>query len=226
VQDRVLIQVYEGERAMTKDNRLLGKFELGNIPPAPRYILLSLTFSSLQQQGRIFAIDCSRACSGVPQIEVTFEIDVNGILHVSAEDKGTGNKNQITITNDKDRLSKEEIERMIKEAEAAAEEDKKFKERVESRNQLENYIYSIRNAINDEDKLGKVISTDDKETIENLVKSTIEWLESNPTASKEENDEKYKEVEKVVQPIFTRLYQQAGGAPGGMGGDMPTHDDL
>jgi molecular chaperone DnaK (HSP70) len=162
----------------------------------------------------------------VPQIEVTFEIDVNGILHVSAEDKGTGNKNQITITNDKDRLSKEEIERMIKEAEAAAEEDKKFKERVESRNQLENYIYSIRNAINDEDKLGKVISTDDKETIENLVKSTIEWLESNPTASKEENDEKYKEVEKVVQPIFTRLYQQAGGAPGGMGGDMPTHDDL
>jgi len=200
-QDRVLIQVYEGERAMTKDNRLLGKFELGNIPPAPR---------------------------GVPQIEVTFEIDVNGILHVTAEDKGTGNKNQITITNDKERLSKEEIERMVKEAEDAADEDKKLKERVESRNQLENYVYSIRNAIGDEDKLGKVIGADDKATIEALIKSTTEWLESHPGSSKEENDEKYKEVEKIVQPIFTKLYQQSGGAPGGHGGpgDMPTHDDL
>jgi heat shock protein 5 len=201
-QDRVLIQVFEGERAMTKDNRLLGKFELGNIPPSPR---------------------------GVPQIEVTFEIDVNGILHVSAEDKGTGNKNQITITNDKERLSKEDIERMVKEAEAAADEDKKFKDRVESRNQLENYVYSIRNAINDEDKLGKVITTDDKETIESLVKSTVEWLESNTSATKEENDEKYKEIEKVVQPIFTKLYQQAGGGKGpGAGGmgDMPVHEDL
>eukprot|EP01120_Amphizonella_sp_Union-15-10_P016720 TRINITY_DN897_c0_g1_i1.p1 TRINITY_DN897_c0_g1~~TRINITY_DN897_c0_g1_i1.p1 ORF type:complete len:577 (-),score=143.62 TRINITY_DN897_c0_g1_i1:285-1841(-) len=124
-QDRVLIQVFEGERAMTKDNHLLGKFELKDIPPSPR---------------------------GTPQIEVTFEIDVNGILHVKAEDKTTGNTEQITITSEKGRLSQEDIERMIKEAEEAAEEDKNARERVQSRNSLENYAYSVKNAIEDEEK--------------------------------------------------------------------------
>jgi len=201
-QDRVLIQVFEGERSATKDNRLLGKFELSGIPPMPR---------------------------GQPQIEVTFEKDVNGILNVVAEDKATGKKNQITITED-GTLSKEDIERMIKEAEEAAEEDKKFKGRVESRNKLENYVYSVRNTINDEEKLGKVITPEDKATVEATVKSAIEWLEANVGADSDANEEKYKEVEGVVQPIFTKLYQAAGGAPGGgaPGGkhDMPTHDDL
>jgi heat shock protein 5 len=202
-QDRVLIQVFEGERAMTKDNRLLGKFELGGIPPAAR---------------------------GVPQIEVTFEMDVNGILHVAAEDKATNKKNEITITKDQDSLSPEEIERMIKEAEAAAAEDKVLKDKVESRNKLENYIYSIKNAINDEEKLGKVIKPEDRSTVEDLIKSTQEWLESSGReADKDENDAKYKEVEEVVQPIFTKLYKEmggSGGGGGGAGGSMPDHDEL
>jgi heat shock protein 5 len=199
-QDRVLIQVFEGERSMTKDNHLLGKFELTGIPPSPR---------------------------GVPQIEVTFEIDVNGILNVAAEDKGTGNKNQITITNDKGRLSEEDIKRMVKEAEDAAEEDRIAKERVEARNQLENYAYQIRNTINDEEKVGDKISADDKEAIQSAIKETLDWLEENTTADKEEYDAEYKKLEKVVQPIFSKFYQGAGGAPGG-GGDeeMPSHDEL
>ena len=195
-QDRVLIQVFEGERAMTKDNHLLGKFELSGIPPAPR---------------------------GQPQIEVTFEVDVDGILNVSAEDKATGNREQITITSDKDRLSQQDIERMVKEAEEMAEQDKRLKETVEAKNQLENYAYSVRNAINDNEKLGSVISDEDRETIESAVKSAIEWLEENAAAEKEEFSERYKELEQIVQPIFTRLYQQAGAAGGGAD-DMPEHD--
>jgi molecular chaperone DnaK (HSP70) len=200
-QDRVLIQVFEGERAMTKDNHLLGKFELAGIPAAPR---------------------------GVPQIEVTFEIDVNGILHVSAEDKGTGNKEAITITNDKGRLSQEDINRMVKEAEDAAEEDKAAKGRVESRNQLENYAYQIRNSINDNEKLGSKISAEDKEKVEDAIKVALDFLEQNPMADKDENDEQYKILEKVVQPVFTKLYEQHGGQPGGAPGgeDMPGHDEL
>jgi len=200
-QDRVLIQVYEGERSMTKDNHLLGKFELGGIPPAPR---------------------------GVPQIEVTFEIDVNGILHVSAEDKGSGNKQSITITNEKGRLSEDEIKRMVKEAEDAAEEDRIARERVNARNQLEGYVYQVRNSINDDDKLGSKISETDKETIQEAVKSTLDWLDENKNAEKEEYDEKYKELEKIVQPIFSKLYEKYGGAPGGgsTSEEMPEHDEL
>jgi len=199
-QDRVLIQVFEGERTMTKDNHLLGKFELSGIPPAAR---------------------------GVPQIEVSFELDVNGILHVSAEDKGTGTKESITITNDKGRLSEEEIKRMVEEAEAAADDDKLAKERVEARNSLENYVYQVRNTINDNEKLGDKISEDDRSTIEETIKDAIEWLEQNSLAEKDEFDDKYKEVEKIVQPIFSKLY---GGAQAhhGAGGDedMPDHDEL
>lgn len=194
-QDRVLIQVFEGERSMTKDNHLLGKFELSGIAPAPR---------------------------GVPQIEVTFEIDVNGIMHVSAEDKGSGKKEAITITNDKGRLSEEEIQRMVKEAEEQAEADKEARQRVEARNQLENYVYQIKNAIND-DKMADKISAEDKTTIEGAIKEKLEWLEENQAADKDEFDAQYKELEKVVQPIFTRLYEQ-GGAAGSA--DMPEHDEL
>jgi len=197
-QDRVLIQVFEGERAMTKDNHLLGQFELSGIPPAAR---------------------------GVPQIEVTFEVDVDGILNVAAEDKATGAREQITITSDKDRLSQEDIDRMVQEAEEMADEDLRIKETVESRNQLENYAYSVRNAINDEEKLGAVIDDDDRAAVEEAVEDAISWLEENSTgADKDEFDAKYKELEQVVQPIFTRLYQQAGGAGGD--GEMPEFDDL
>ena len=192
-QDRVLIQVYEGERAMTKDNHLLGQFELTGIPPAPR---------------------------NVPQIEVTFEVDVDGILNVSAEDKATNNRKQITITSDKDRLSEEDINRMVREAEEAAEEDKRAKERVESKNSLENYVYSIRNAINDEEKLAGVIDESERKTIEDAVSDAINWLDENTQAEKEEFDAQYKELEKIVQPIFTKLYQKQGaGEPAG-------HEDL
>jgi len=198
-QDRVLIQVFEGERSMTKDNHLLGKFELAGIAPAPR---------------------------GVPQIEVTFELDVNGILNVAAEDKGTGSREQITITNDKGRLSQEDIERMVREAEDAAEEDKAAKGRVESRNQLENYAYQIRNSINDNEKLGDKISSDDRETLEAAIKVALEFLEQNPMADKDEYDEQYKTLEKIVQPIFSKLYQNSGGAPPGGDEEMPDHDEL
>lgn len=199
-QDRVLIQVFEGERSMTKDNHLLGKFELGGIPPAPR---------------------------GVPQIEVSFEIDVNGILNVGAEDKGTGKREQITITNDKGRLTQEEIERMVKEAEEAADDDKKARERVEAKNQLENYVYQIKNSISDEEKLKDKLSAEDKATLEASIKETLEWIEENLAAEKDEFDAQYKSLEKIVQPIFSKFYS-AGGASGAPGGseDMPDHDEL
>ncbi|CAJ0601347.1 unnamed protein product [Cylicocyclus nassatus] len=167
-QPTVTIQVFEGERPMTKDNHELGKFDLTNIPPAPR---------------------------GVPQIEVTFEIDVNGILHVTAEDKGTGNKNQITITNDQNRLSPEDIERMINDAEKFAEDDKKVKEQVEARNELESYAYSLKNQIGDKEKLGGKLSDEDKTTLEMAVDETIKWLESNREATVDELKEQKKELE-------------------------------
>jgi len=188
-QPTVTIQVYEGERPMTKDNHLLGKFDLDGIPPAPR---------------------------GVPQIEVSFEIDVNGILRVSAEDKGTGKKNNIEIKNDQNRLSPEDIDRMINDAERFAEEDKKVKERVEARNELEGYAYSLKNQIGDKEKLGGKLSDEDKETIETAVDEQIKWLENNQDAETEGYKEHKKALEEIVQPIVGKLYQgQEGAAPGG-----------
>jgi len=185
-QNTVTIQVFEGERPMTKDNHQLGKFDLTGIPPAPR---------------------------GVPQIEVTFEIDANGILQVSAEDKGTGNKEKITITNDQNRLTPEDIEQMIQDAEKFADEDKKLKERVESRNELESYAYSLKNQINDKDKLGAKITDEDKEKIEEAVNEKIAWLEENQEAEGEDFKAQKKELEDIVQPIIAKLYQQGGGPP-------------
>ena len=188
----VTIQVYEGERPMTKDNHLLGKFDLTGIPPAPR---------------------------GVPQIEVTFEIDVNGILRVSAEDKGSGNKEAITITNDQNRLTPEDIERMVNEAERYAEEDKKVKERVESRNELESYAYSLKNQVSDKEKLGAKLSQEDTDTIMKAVEEAIEWLDANQDAETEEFKEKKKTLEEAVNPIISKLYEQSGGAPPPTGED-------
>lgn len=190
----VLIQVYEGERAMTKDNNMLGKFELTGIPPAPR---------------------------GVPQIEVSFELDANGILKVSAGDKGTGKSESITITNDKGRLTPEEIERMVAEAEEFAEEDKQQRDKIEARNALENYANSLRNQVNDEEGLGGKIDDDDKETLLEAVKEASDWLEENvATAEKEDFDEQREKLSGVAYPITSKLYGGAGGA-----GGMPDYGD-
>uniref|UniRef100_A0A8C2K8G3 Endoplasmic reticulum chaperone BIP n=1 Tax=Cyprinus carpio TaxID=7962 RepID=A0A8C2K8G3_CYPCA len=198
-QPTVTIKVYEGERPLTKDNHLLGTFDLTGIPPAPR---------------------------GVPQIEVTFEIDVNGILRVTAEDKGTGNKNKITITNDQNRLTPEDIERMVNEAERFADEDKKLKERIDARNELESYAYSLKNQIGDKEKLGGKLSSEDKETIEKAVEEKIEWLESHQEADLEDFQAKKKELEEIVQPIVSKLYGSAGGPPPEEGEDQGDKDEL
>jgi L1 cell adhesion molecule like protein len=197
-QPAVTIQVYEGERAMTKDNHNLGKFDLTGIPPAPR---------------------------GVPQIEVTFDIDANGILNVSAADKSTGKQNKITITNDKGRLSKEEIERMVNDAEKFKAEDDKQKDRVSAKNELESYCFNMKTTL-DDDKIKDKISEDDMKTITDKCDEAIKWLDANQLAEIEEFKDKQKEVEGVCNPIITKLYQ-AGGMPegmpdmGGMGGGMP-----
>merc|ERR1712119_118082 len=176
-QNTVTIQVFEGERPMTKDNHQLGKFDLTNIPPAPR---------------------------GVPQIEVTFEIDANGILVVSAEDKGTGSKEKITITNDQNRLTPEDIEKMINDAEKFADEDAKLKGKVEARNELESYAYSLKNQLSDKEKLGGKLSDEETAKIEEVINEKIAWLK-----------EQKKEMEDIVQPIIAKLYQGQGGAPPG-----------
>ena len=190
-QPAVSIQVYEGERAMTKDNNLLGRFDLTGIPPAPR---------------------------GVPQIEVFFDIDANGILNVSAVDKSTGKSNKITITNDKGRLSKEDIDRMVNDAERYKEEDEKQKEKVAARNRLESYIFSVKQAVNE---AGDKLSDSDKEQANRECEQAVKWLDSNTLAEKDEFEHKLNELQKVCSPIMMKLHGgsqsqgQSGGYPGG-----------
>jgi len=192
-QPAVTIQVFEGERAMTKDNHLLGKFDLTGIPPAPR---------------------------GVPQIEVTLDIDVNGILNVSAVDKSTNKGNKITITNDQGRLSKEDIERMVNDAEKFKADDEKQKERIAAKNGLESYCFNMKSTMEDENLKAK-ISEEEKKTINSKCDEALKWLESNQLGEVDEFQDKQKELEAVCNPIITKLYQQ-GGAPGGtMPNGMP-----
>lgn len=199
-QHTVLIQVYQGERQMTKDNVLLGKFELTGIPPAPR---------------------------GVPQIEVTFEIDSNGILNVAAQEKKTGKTEKITITADKGRLSEDEIARMLKEEEENRDKDRAVRERIEAHNQLEGFAYNLKNQINDPEKMGGKVPEDDKKKLDEAIKKTLDWLDDNKNAEKDEYDAKRKELEDTANPILTKLYQASGGGAGagGPGGPPPSDED-
>ena len=197
-QNTVLIQVFEGERSMTRDNNLLGKFELNNIAPAPR---------------------------GVPQIEVTFEIDANGIMKVSAADKGTGRSESITITNDKGRLSKEEIDRMVQEAEEFAEQDEAVRKRVEALNALQNFVSMIRTQVTDKNGLGGKLDDADKETVMQHLKEADAWLEENgENADAQDIEEQLTELQAAISPITAKVYQ--GGAGAGQDEPLDYHDEL
>ncbi|CAO2165109.1 unnamed protein product [Urochloa humidicola] len=198
-QTTVTISVFEGERTMTKDNKLLGKFDLSGIPPAPR---------------------------GTPQIEVTFEVDANGILHVQAADKGTGKSEKITITNDGRRHSQEEIARMVREAEEFAEEDRKVRDRVDARNKLETYVYQVKSAV-DDTKMADKMDADDKDKVEEALREVNDWLDGNAdTADKEDYEEKLKELEDVCSPVISAVYQQRSGQEDSSNNDEDDHDEL
>ncbi|XP_050312207.1 heat shock protein 70 A1-like [Anthonomus grandis grandis] len=207
-QPAVTIQVFEGERAMTKDNNLLGTFDLTGIPPAPR---------------------------GVPKIDVTFDMDANGILNVSAKDTSSGKERNITIKNDKGRLSQADIDRMLSEAERYKDEDEKQRQKVASRNQLEAYIFQVKQAA---EESGDKLSPDDKATVQRECENSLKWLDSNTLAEKEEFEDKQKELQRICSPIMAKLYgggpqsqpgaagcgQQAGGFSGSSGG--PTIEEV
>ena len=196
-QPAVSIQVYEGERAMTKDNNLLGRFDLTGIPPAPR---------------------------GVPQIEVFFDIDANGILNVSAVDKSTGKSNKITITNDKGRLSKDEIDRMVNDAEKYKAEDERQREKIASRNKLESYVFSVKQAVNE---AGDKLSDNDKEKASKECEQTIRWLDNNTLADKDEYEHKLEELQNVCSPLMMKLHQQGPqGGNTGTSGREPTVEEV
>jgi heat shock protein 5 len=198
-QNVVLIQVFEGERALTSQNHMLGKFELTGIPPAPR---------------------------GVPQIEVTFELDANGIMKVSAADKGTGKSESVTITNDKGRLSEEDIARMVKEAEEFAEQDEEVRKRVEALNSLQNFIASTKSMIADKDGLGGKLDTDDKKKVQEALRESETWLEeNNANAEAADIEEQLSELQAQIAPITAKIYGDGAGAGAGSGGAGAADDD-
>jgi heat shock protein 5 len=196
-QPAVNIQVFEGERPMTKNNHKLGDFELSGIPPAPK---------------------------GQPQIEVTFEIDANGILNVSAEDKGTGKSEKITITNDTGRLTEEEIERMIREAEENAEEDNKIKERMDAKNAFDGYVSGLKRAV--EETLSEKMDDEDKEKVKEALEEAQSWMDENQDADAEDIKEKQKETEGICAPIVNKYYGAGAGASGDDDEDDDDHDEL
>merc|ERR1712027_27451 len=181
-QPAVTIQVYEGERAMTRDNHILGKFDLTNLPPAPR---------------------------GTPQIEVTFDVDSNGILNVSALEKGSGKAEKITITNDKGRLSKEEIEKMVADAEKFKDEDEKQKDRIAAKNGLESYIFNLKSSLDNEEVKSK-LSKEEISAAQSALDAALKWMDANQLAEKEEFEDKQKELETMSKPIMSKIYGQAG----------------
>ena len=191
-QPGVDIQVYEGERALTRDNNLLGRFELSGIPPAPR---------------------------GVPKINVTFDLDANGIMNVTAKDESTGKSNHITITNDRNRLSKEDIDRMVSDAEKYREQDEKHRQRISARNALENMAFTYKNAMNDDTQ--NKLSQEDKDTVNNKCQETLSWLDNNTSAEKDELDHKLEELKKTCSTITAKLHGTTGSS-GGSQGHQPT----
>jgi heat shock protein 1/8 len=196
-QPAVTIQVFEGERHSTKDCHKLGQFNLTGIPPAPR---------------------------GVPQIEISFDLTADGILEVTAEDKKTGLKNNVTISNDSGRLSKDEIEQMVNDAELYAEEDKKQEERIKAKNEFETYIYSLKNTVEDE-KLKDKVSDDDKKVIIDEAKKAQDWLDNNDSAGVDEFKEKKDELQKVCMPLMMKIYKDSGGGEtDGVGASSPTYE--
>jgi len=198
-QTTVTIHIYEGERPLVKDNHSLGKFDLTGIPPAPR---------------------------GQPQIEVTFDVDENSILTVSAVEKATGKSEKIVVTNDSGRLSKEEIEKMLREAKQYEEQDKKVKEKIDAKNSLENYIYSMKNTVEDKEKgIADKLSESEKESITTSVKEHQDWLNANPEAEKEDYETHLKDLQKVCDPIIAKIYKQSGGAQPGQD-EAPEDPDL
>ena len=200
-QPGVCIQIYEGERGMTRDNNLLGKFNLEGIPPAPR---------------------------GIPQIEVAFDVDANGIMNVSAHDKATGKSNRITISNEKGRLSTDEIEAMVAQAERFRQQDEEMKKKIEARNSLETYAYNLKNSMNEENIRNKLYNTD-RNTIEKETKDVISWIESHPDASVPEIEAKQREIENICNPVMMKIYQSGAQMPGGpqaAGGHGPTAEEV